>query len=98
MHHPKPPRAPEPRALSKAIRAMRKRLGLNQTELGKLLGVGQRAISNWELGRGLAAIRVGILLAQLLEEHSDGDKTLQGIREMNEQLDAALAKHRPSAR
>ena len=40
------------------IKFIRKHLGLNQKEFGDILGVSQRAISNWESGRNEPSIEV----------------------------------------
>lgn len=55
------------RVLGRTIRYVRGELGLTQTEFGKLMGVDQRRVSNWEQGRSLAAVRVGMKLAALLD-------------------------------
>ena len=40
------------------IKLIRKHLGLNQKEFGDILGVSQRAVSNWESGRNEPSIEV----------------------------------------
>jgi DNA-binding transcriptional regulator YiaG len=74
-------------ALGGEIRSARKRLKLNQTKFGKLIGTGQRAISQWELGRALSGVRVGLRLAEVLAQHrSEQDPMLQELRAMNHSI------------
>jgi DNA-binding transcriptional regulator YiaG len=40
----------DPKPLGKGIRAARERLGLDQFELAKILGVMQSCVSDWETG------------------------------------------------
>lgn len=67
--------------LSEAIRSARRRAGLSQVELAKLLGVRQSSISQWERGStkpstvhllALAA-RLGCSLAELAGAPGDGE-------------------------
>ena len=42
------PTAKRPRFAAKGLRALRNRLGLSQTDMGRLLGVSAQSIYNWE--------------------------------------------------
>ena len=44
--------------INERIKLIRKHLGLNQKEFGDILGVSQRAVSNWESGRNEPSIEV----------------------------------------
>jgi transcriptional regulator with XRE-family HTH domain len=47
------------------MRASREELGLTQTEVGRVLGVGQAAISQWEIGESRPGARNLVLLCEL---------------------------------
>jgi transcriptional regulator with XRE-family HTH domain len=49
------------------VRELRRRLGLTQGELGKRVGVGQGAVSKWELGRVVPPAATRARLAELAE-------------------------------
>lgn len=53
------------------LRAARERQGLNQTELGRLIGVEQQQINRWESGRNVPNIETAVILARALEVTSD---------------------------
>ncbi len=53
------------------IKKIRKKLGLNQTEFGKMLGVGIRSVQNWEKGsRNMSESAEILLIQKLKHEHS----------------------------
>ncbi len=49
------------------VRELRRRLGLTQGELGKRVGVGQGAVSKWELGRVVPPAATRARLAELAD-------------------------------
>ena len=49
------------------VRELRRRRGLTQGELGKRVGVGQAAVSRWEMGRANIRPAVRARLAELAE-------------------------------
>ncbi len=49
------------------VRELRRRLGLTQGELGRRVGVGQGAVSRWELGKAVAPAATRRRLAELAE-------------------------------
>lgn len=62
------------RVTAKALKSMRKRLGITQTELAKLLGVSMQVVSVWETKKGRVQIRkekVRTALAALKQEKKD---------------------------
>jgi DNA-binding transcriptional regulator YiaG len=62
------------RVTAKALKSMRKRLGITQTELAKLLGVSVQVVSIWETKKGRVQIRkekVRSALAALKQEKKD---------------------------
>lgn len=62
------------RVTAKALKSMRKRLGITQTELAKLLGVSMQVVSVWETKKGRVQIRkekVRVSLAALKQEKKD---------------------------
>jgi len=62
------------RVTAKALKSMRKRLGITQTELAKLLGVSMQVVSVWETKKGRVQIRkekVRVSLAALKKEKKD---------------------------
>lgn len=62
------------RVTAKALKSMRKRLGITQTELAKLLGVSMQVVSVWETKMGRVQIRkekVRTALAALKQEKKD---------------------------
>ena len=62
------------RVTAKALKSMRKRLGITQTELAKLLGVSMQVVSVWETKKGRVQIRkekVRAALAALKQEKKD---------------------------
>lgn len=74
---------------SQGIRHLREARGLTQKELGELIGVGDKAVSKWETGRGLPDISVLGLLAEALgvsmSELFAGTKTVNRNRSGNMQ-------------
>lgn len=78
------------RKLARLIRSTRYQLGLNQTQFGQLLGIGQRAISNWELGKGLSAVVPGMLLQRLIDRQLSTDTTVHRLRDANKRLNAQI--------
>lgn len=61
------------------LKAIRERRGLNQTELGRISGISQNRISNWELGYAYPGIEALISLAESL--HCSADE-LVGLSEL----------------
>lgn len=62
------------RVTAKALKSMRKRLGITQAELAKLLGVSMQVVSIWEAKKGRVQIRkekVRVSLAALKQEKKD---------------------------
>lgn len=62
------------RVTAKALKSMRKRLGITQAELAKLLGVSMQVVSVWETKKGRVQIRkekVRVSLAALKQEKKD---------------------------
>ncbi len=62
------------RVTARALKSMRKRLGITQTELAKLLGVSMQVVSVWETKKGRVQIRkekVRTALAALKQEKKD---------------------------
>lgn len=49
------------------LRSMRARTSLNQTALGRLIGLGQGVITKWETGRSTPSVDQLILLAAALD-------------------------------
>lgn len=68
-------------ALADGIRRVRKSKGLNQADFGKLFGVSQGAISNWEMGADIPTIRY---LQQLAEMTTDQEM----LASLNKELSA----------
>ncbi len=56
---------------SEKIKILRKRMGLSQTELGKLLGVTNRAVSKWETGAAMPSAETLMALAGALNTPLD---------------------------
>lgn len=54
-----------PAAIAARIRELRKSLGKNQGEFGRMLGVSQSAVSNWEIGTDVPAPRILAALAEM---------------------------------
>ena len=66
--------ADDMRVTAKALKSMRKRLGITQAELANLLGVSVQVVSIWETKKGRVQIRkekVRIALAALKQEKKD---------------------------
>ena len=62
------------RVTAKALKSLRKRLGITQAELAKLLGVSVQVVSIWETKKGRVQIRkekVRVSLAALKQEKKD---------------------------
>lgn len=53
------------------LKAARERLGLNQTELARLIGVEQQQINRWEAGRNVPNIETAVILARALNVTGD---------------------------
>ena len=70
----------------KGVRALRKRLGLTQTELGKLADVSLATVVNWDATSGKVAIR-----------RKETVVRLRGIRGLNKRAAAAMLKPRAKA-
>lgn len=69
------------RVTAKALKSMRKRLGITQAELAKLLGVSMQVVSVWETKKGRVQIRketVRVALAALKQEKKDGVRAQLG--------------------
>jgi hypothetical protein len=72
--------------MGKGVRALRKRLGLTQTEFGKLVGVSIATVVNWERASGKVAIRRKETVGQL-----------RAIRTLNKRTAAEQLKKRAKA-
>lgn len=70
----------------KGVRALRKRLGLTQTELGRLIGVSIATVVNWERTSGKVAIRRKAIMGQLRD-----------LRTLNKRTAAKQLKKRPQS-
>jgi len=53
------------------LKAARERVGLNQTELGRLIGVEQQQIARWESGRNTPNFEIASNLAKVLDISTD---------------------------
>ena len=53
------------RVTVKSVKEIRKRMGLNQTQFGKKVGVGLQTVSNWESGRSKPRAKVLARIAKL---------------------------------
>ncbi len=62
-----------PEQLGSAIRSTRKRLGLNQPQFTRLIGVRQQIVSKWENGEALRSVVPVMRLAVLLLHSSTAD-------------------------
>lgn len=74
------------KALAAKLTRLRKQLGMNQTELGKALGVSQGAISVWELNKGEPKRENLVALAELADVpliHLLDEKTMNKSVEIN---------------
>lgn len=58
----------------KGVKALRKRLGLTQAQLGKLAGVSVPTVVNWESSKGKAPIRLKAAIARLQAIRGMGKK------------------------
>lgn len=72
------------------IRTIRKRLNLNQTEFGKLLGVSKNAVAFWESGRSNISTTAEILLSYIVKEreqphYNDNISTAELIKTIENQ-------------
>jgi DNA-binding transcriptional regulator YiaG len=87
------------RVTAKALKSMRKRLGITQAELAKLLGVSVQVVSIWETKKGRVQIRkekVRVFLAALKHEKKDAVYARLGKDVKTKKFDRAGAQS-PSA-
>lgn len=57
------------KSFSVKFKALRKAMGMNQTDFGKMLRLKQTSVSTIEQGRCLVSMRVLVLLKELAKKH-----------------------------
>jgi DNA-binding transcriptional regulator YiaG len=98
----KPQIAPEiskkARLTSKGIRRLRKRLGLSQAELGKLLGASTQTVHMWETKKGPLRLRGNTLTAVLSAREMGAREAKRRIAEMETKKPIRRAVRRKRAK
>jgi transcriptional regulator with XRE-family HTH domain len=92
----------ERRRLGAAIKAAREARGMTQTELGRLVGARQTAISAWEIGQnsptGVDLVRLQRVLGTSFGGSADSPATLQRLNEAAGALHILAAMSRTMAK